>query len=153
MAHLKGEEKTHKLNIDRSEYYQVTGTIMIDTQEYAMLYYGGNEESDIDNDNNGDDYTHVSPDDTTVRVVIPDPVVSPQTTSGAMNHSRRDTELGISINLGSNEFNLGSNSNTPHTPAPNGLGSGSTPSDDPMGLKKFYANHEANTQKLLTANV
>jgi len=118
---LEGLEKTHVRNLDQSEYYKVTGTIMVDTIELDMLYFGGNEDSDIEDDN-PDDYTHVSPHDTSVRIVTPVADVSPQPTSVGTQQARRDTELGISINLDSKESNLGINSNTPHTPAPNGAG-------------------------------
>lgn len=106
---LEGDDKTHTRNIDHSEYYRVTGNIMVNAKEYAMLYFGSTEESDIDNPTEPD----VSPDDTTGDITD----VSPQPTSGAVKQASGDTELSISIpELDSTNTNLDSSSNTSTAP-------------------------------------
>jgi len=50
---LKGKPLAQKLNLDRSEYYRLTGILSMKGVIYNLLYISGNDENDIDNFTDG----------------------------------------------------------------------------------------------------
>jgi DnaD/phage-associated family protein len=110
---LSLDERTRKINLDKSQYYRVTGVFVQDGIEYPVFYHGANEAIDTEND----------PSD-----------VGRSSTSDVVDHGPGATELNTNGELDSKKIKL--------TTTTNGRGSHREENDRASTIGAVYAAYE-----------
>lgn len=108
---LEEKDKKRKMNLDKAEYYHVTGHVEIKGERIHMLYHGAIEKSDIDYANNDVlSYRHPTPSD-----IVPDRTPTPSNVETVEEELNTIKELNTR-KIGASESDAGKAINPESTP-------------------------------------